>query len=363
MNSQKDINVATYNNCFTLGGKIKKKGKLIKVPVCVEDNGNGQSFVLDGGKKKELRPYYELSYDQTKQTFDTFMQRPNLTKQQLTARISLYLDNAMFGDLHIFVIDFDKFDEESTLFIAAKALADKITRSQGGGYHMFYGVNKEAATPLFDSVNLLASKRAASYISHTGAISLDGKNKVDFFCDAHRLIYEWEEWDNTVGLTDKTQELYELIKEHFELRRPMNSGKYTETGTETPHVHTAKNTRKTNDWQGENHRYILLEDLPEDLLRQQMGKRQQLVFDDLKNNYSSDCPANEWFRIGIDIYRVFGDELGGSVFLWWSKPGHSYSPQGCERTWNNICSLGSNAELRNNDWLFAINAFYSDEDF
>ena len=49
----------------------------------------------------------------------------------------------MFGNLHIFVIDFDKIDgtveTESVFFKEAKELADKVTRSQGGGYHMFYG--------------------------------------------------------------------------------------------------------------------------------------------------------------------------------------------------------------------------------
>ena len=74
---------------------------------------------------------------------------------------------------------------------------------------MFYGVNKEAATPLFDSVNLLASKSAKSYVCKTGAVTSDGKNKVDMFCDAYHFIYEWEPWDNTADLTDKTQALFE----------------------------------------------------------------------------------------------------------------------------------------------------------
>ena len=38
------------------------------------------------------------------------------------------------------------------------------------------------------------------------------------FCDARQLIYEWEPWDNSAGLTDKTQELYELIKANFSLK-------------------------------------------------------------------------------------------------------------------------------------------------
>ena len=44
-------------------------------------------------------------------------------------------------------------------------------------------------------------------------MTLDGANKVDFFCDARNFIYEWEEWNNSAGLTDKTQQLYTLIKD------------------------------------------------------------------------------------------------------------------------------------------------------
>jgi len=135
----------------------------------------------------------------------------------------------MFGNLHIFVIDFDKIDgtveTESVFFKEAKELADKVTRSQGGGYHMFYGVDKEKAEPLFDSINLLASENAASFVCKTGAVTRDGANKVDLFCDTGHFIYEWEPWDNTIGLTDKTRELYQLIKENFDLSRPMSSGK------------------------------------------------------------------------------------------------------------------------------------------
>lgn len=127
------------------------------------------------------------------------------------------------------MIDFDKIDGEidtgSSFFQVAHQLADKVTRSQGGGYHMFYGIDKTTATPLFDSINLLTADGTQSFVCKTGNITTDGKNKVDMFCDARHFIYEWEPWDNTVGLTDKTQVLYELIKENFELKRPMSGGK------------------------------------------------------------------------------------------------------------------------------------------
>ena len=40
------------------------------------------------------------------------------------------------------------------------------------------------------------------------------------FCDALHFIYEWEPWDNSAGLTDKTQELYELIGKNFCIDSP-----------------------------------------------------------------------------------------------------------------------------------------------
>ncbi|MDM8239205.1 hypothetical protein [Pseudoflavonifractor phocaeensis] len=249
-------------------------------------------------------------------------------------RVSLYLDNAKCGDLHLFVIDFDKVDgkvdTQSAFFQEAKGLADRVTRSQGGGYHMFYGVDKKAAAPLFDSINLLTAEGTESFVCKTGCVTTDGRNKVDMFCDALHFIYEWEAWDNSLELTDKTQPLYELIKAHFQLKRPMDgsSGKRQSTGRNTP----------------------LLDKVSEESLRQEMTEKQQKVFDDLKTQ-SSDCSREQWFSIGIDIFHVFGAELGGKVFRWWSAPGHSFQPQGCARTWENICSRGPKTELKNSIWM------------
>ena len=249
-------------------------------------------------------------------------------------RVSLYLDNAKCGDLHLFVIDFDKVDgkvdTQSAFFQRAKSLADRVTRSQGGGYHMFYGVDKKAAAPLFDSINLLTAEGTESFVCKTGCVTTDGRNKVDMFCDALHFIYEWEAWDNSLELTDKTQPLYELIKAHFQLKRPMDgsSGKRQSTGRNTP----------------------LLDKVSEESLRQEMTEKQQKVFDDLKTQ-SSDCSREQWFSIGIDIFHVFGAELGGKVFRWWSAPGHSFQPQGCARTWENICSRGPKTELKNSIWM------------
>ena len=289
---------------------------------------------LFGGKNGNLYKKYELSYEDANRAMQTYLHSENQGRGAESLRVSLYLDNAKCGDLHLFVIDFDKVDgkvdTQSAFFQRAKSLADRVTRSQGGGYHMFYGVDKKAAAPLFDSINLLTAEGTESFVCKTGCVTTDGRNKVDMFCDALHFIYEWEAWDNSLELTDKTQPLYELIKAHFQLKRPMDgsSGKRQSTGRNTP----------------------LLDKVSEESLRQEMTEKQQKVFDDLKTQ-SSDCSREQWFSIGIDIFHVFGAELGGKVFRWWSAPGHSFQPQGCARTWENICSRGPKTELKNSIWM------------
>lgn len=319
-----------YNNCFTLGEKCWHNGRLIKVPVFI-DHYDDTIQNLYGSKNGDKRKYYELSYEEARTEYYRFWSSENWEKSSKVLRISLWLDNAMFGNLHIFVIDFDEFDVESHFFKEAHRLADKVTRSQGGGYHMFYGVDKKRAEPFFDNINLLASENAASFVCKTGAITRDGTNKVDLFCDTGHFIYEWEPWDNTIGLTDKTQELYQLIKENFDLSRPMSSGK----------------GKRTSGKGGKS--YAMLEELSEGELLQQMSAEQREVFADLQTK-SSDCSSSQWFSIGIDIYHVFGAELGGKVFFLWSKPGHSFRPQGCSLTWSNICDRGPDTELVNGRW-------------
>lgn len=319
-----------YNNCFTLGAKCWEKGKLLKIPVYI-DHYDDTIQRLYGSKSGERCKDYELSYEEARREYYRFWSSENWETSNKDLRISLWLDNAMFGDLHIFVIDFDEFDVESYFFKEAHRLADKVTRSQGGGYHMFYGIDKQKAEPLFDCINLLTSENAASFVCKTGAVTRDGANKVDLFCDTGHFIYEWEEWDNAAGLTDKTQELYQLIKENFDLSRPMSSGK----------------GKRASGKSGKS--YAMLEELPEEELLPQMSVEQREVFADLKTK-SSDCSSSQWFSIGIDIYHVFGAELGGKVFFLWSKPGHSFQPQGCSLTWSNICNRGPDTELVNERW-------------
>lgn len=319
-----------YNNCFTLGGKSKNEnGAPVKVPVYIDRDGCPMK--LWGGKDGALHRFYEMSYEQASRTLNAYLNGSKRVKGDESLRVSLYLDNAMYGNLHIFVIDFDRFDENSAFFQSAKSLADRVTRSQGGGYHMFYGIDKNVATPLFDSINLLASGNAPSYISYAKAVTSDGANKVDFFCDARHFIYEWEEWDNTAGLTDKTQSLFELLRDNFTLKRRMEAGqRWTR--------------RKAAD-----SRAVVLDEKDELELLPRMNDAQREIFDNLKT-ISSDCTREEWFSVGLNIWHVFGDDLGGDVFHFWSEPGQSFNPQGCSVTWDNICDRGPETKLCNRQW-------------
>ena len=324
-----------YNNCFTLGAKCWEKGKLIKIPVYI-DHWDDTIQWLFGSKKVNKRKDYELSYEEARTEYSRFWSSENWETSGKDLRVSLWLDNAMFGNLHIFVIDFDKIDgtveTESAFFKAAKELADKVTRSQGGGYHMFYGVDKQKAEPLFDSINLLASENAASFVCKTGAVTRDGANKVDLFCDTGHFIYEWEEWDNAAGLTDKTQEVYQLIKENFDLSRPMSSG----------------NGKRASGKGGKS--YAMLEELSEEELLQQMSTEQREVFANLEKTKSPHWKQNRWLSVGIDIFHVFGADLGGKVFLYWSKPGKTFQPQSCANTWDYICEIAPDSELWDSHW-------------
>ena len=317
----------TYNNCFTLGSK--------KIPVYI-DHYDDTIQDLYGSKSGDKRKYYELSYEEARTEYYRFWSSENWEKSSKDLRIGLWLDNAMFGNLHIFVIDFDDFDEESHFFKEAHRLADKVTRSKSGGYHMFYGVDRKKAEPLFDSINLLTSENAAGFVCKYAAPSLDKANKVDMFCDVGHFIYEWEPWDNTIGLTDKTQELYQLINENFDLPRPMSGGK----------------GKRASGKGGKS--YAMLEELSEGELLQQMSVEQREVFADLERTKSPHWKQKAWISVGIDIFHVFGADLGGKVFLFWSKPGKTFQPQSCANTWDYICEIGPDKELYDNHWVDII---------
>ena len=338
----------TYNNCFSLGSK--------KIPVYI-DHYDDMIRNLSGSKGGKYRKYYELSYREAVIEYYRFWSSENWETSSKDLRIGLWLDNAMFSDLHIFVIDFDDFDEESHFFKEAHHLADKVTRSKSGGYHMFYGVDKEKATPLFDSINLLTSENAASFVCRTGATTQDGTNKVDLFCDTGHFIYEWEPWDNAIGLTDKTQELYQLIKENFSLEKSKSYKQSSSGNTTTQHRWaTCKSGKKVASNFDAEYQGVVIEGKTENELKSEMTDKQREIFEDLKN-ISANCNESRWTSVAYDIWFAFqnddGDKLAAQVFLWWSKRGgESYEPFQCVRKWefvNELCSNGQRT-LSNGRW-------------
>ena len=293
-----------------------------------------EAYRLSGGVNGKDSRLYALSYEDASRKANEYHSNNNDSGGD-SLRVSLYLNNAMFGDLHIFVIDFDETDENSDFFMAAYALANKVTRSKSGGYHMFYGVNKEAAHPLFDSINLLASKSAASWVNCKRAWTNDGSNRVDMFCDATQLIYEFEKWDNSIGLTDQTQPLYELIRDNFTLTRP----------------------NEYDDFSDASGGDVELEGMTKSALLERMDDTQKKIFT-LLEQISSDCDGKQWKHIGFNIRYVFPsdfmDDLGGSVWLWWSKRGgDKFNAAQCARTWAWI-SRQNNVALNIPEWKTII---------
>lgn len=334
---------AGYNNCFTLCENDKKPRY---------QDQYGVLWPLHGGVKGILKDHYRLTYRKARTELEAYKLwgEPQLGSE--TLRVSLYLANAMYGDLHIFIMDFDDHDTTTPFFKEASQAADFVTVSKSGGHHMYFGVNKEKAKPLFDSLNLLTAKAIAGleggWIDKTGCVTLDGKNKVDFFCDTRRVIYEWEEWDESRALTDKTEAVYELIKANFDLNRPKEITIDFFTDAE---------------WHD-----MILEGYTEKELRGRMTDNQRAVFDDLVENISSDVPKSEWIKVGFDIFAAFGGNddnfdcenaaLGGSVFLYWSKLApERFQPQSCANAWNYICSQGDKGKVRlhNHDWEWLLN--------
>ncbi|MCI8539089.1 MAG: hypothetical protein HFF18_10590, partial [Oscillospiraceae bacterium] len=86
----------------------------------------GYPAKLRGGKGGTLHRFYEMSYGQASRTLNAYLNGSKRVKGDESLRVSLYLDNAMRGNLHIFVIDFDRFDENSGFFQSAKSLTDKV---------------------------------------------------------------------------------------------------------------------------------------------------------------------------------------------------------------------------------------------
>ena len=357
-----------YNNFFTLIGKLK-------MPVYIDEQGNARGLSY---KVPNFHKFYHLTYEEAYQQLSEYRKKHPDT----SGRVSLWLDNAKYNDLFVFILDFDKIedengqkqpvDTEAPFFKGALQLADKVTRSQGGGYHMYYGIDKEKAEPLFDSINLLTSSGAKGFVCRAGKdTTLDGRNKVDFFCDVPHPIYEWEEWDDTKGLTDKTQKLYELIEANFSFNRPKNSARVSANNA-TRQRRSKLNSSKKKIVFGNDVEYqgIVIEGKTEDELKSKMTEEQREIFEDLKN-IPSDCNDSKWTSVAYDIWYAFqtddGEKLASQVFLWWSKRGgEKYVPFQCVRKWefvNEQCSSGERT-LSNNRWraIMGLDRIVSEEE-
>lgn len=315
-----------YSNSFVLAGLDKK---------CKYITPSGAVRQLSGNTPNK-HYWYHLSYDEAAE----YASKTDTT-------VSFWLDNARYNELHIFVVDVDPIEEngkklpidtESPAFKALERAADIVTRSKSGGYHFYFGVYKERATPLFDSIGLLTAKDKQSLVCKTGNISTDGRIKVDFFCDVGHLIRETQ-WDCSKPLTDKTECLYRILAEYFVIKRTGNSGAFT------------GELDDAEGWDGTQ-----IEGRDAAYLREHMTFEQQLCFDDLMD-IDADCDSATWKSIGFDIHCAFGggenDELAGEVWLWWSKRGkEKYSPQTCVGTWNWIVKKArtDGAQINNLLW-------------
>lgn len=85
-----------------------------------------------------------------------------------------------------------------------------------------------------------------------------------------------------------------------------------------------------------------------------MDEKQKSVFLDLMANKSPNCSRTQWYKTGINIYCVFGDELGGEVFYYWSKDYTEFDYSVMRTEWDAIVSK-ENAELREEKWIDILN--------
>lgn len=316
-----------YNNCFAIGG-------INKLPCYIR----GGSLRLLNKKTEALTSLHSRYYDDVVEDIrNNFVVEPYWIgdKEQCdTPDVGVYLKNAKYDDLFILVIDIDT-KHETEFSKRIEAAADFVTRSKNNGRHAYFGVRRDVE--LFDSINLLASSNAEGFISKTRILAADG-TQFDVFCDAPHFIYELGIWEPK-PLTDKTQVVYDLLKE-CEIKRSIEYNKRTDA----------------------NGNFITLEYRDEKELLALMTEPQKKVFEDLKT-ISPDCPQREWFSIGCDINVVFpyddnsDIDLGGSVFLWWSTPGETFQPQSCANTWETICNKDNT--LHNTKWsdLLEVNVF------
>ena len=303
-------------------GGIRKQASFIhdnKIYPLVKDeqhrNADWLPIPFDDVLTKYSRSYEEVTAEveaynaiQSKKIYD-FGQEPKL------ATVSLWLENAMCGDLFVLIID-DDTGTDTELGDCIRSNADYFTRSKSGkGSHSYFGIRKD--NELWDRLNILSG--GESYISKTGLTATDG-TKIDIFCDAPRFIYE------KIGfygkqLTDKTEVVAEILR-HFEYKRT------TENKT-----HRSGKIRKSTSY---NDYSVMSKEELEPLMD---TEQQSLTLTALEDMSSSE--QNNWYSVGCDLSIIFSDnpEVGLKVYIWWSYKDYQdkFDISQPIRTWDKIC--------------------------
>ncbi len=88
-----------YNNFFTLIGKLK-------MPVYIDEQGNARGLSY---KVPNCHKFYHLTYEEAYQQLSEYRKKHPDT----SGRVSLWLDNAKYNDLFVFILDFDKIEDEN----------------------------------------------------------------------------------------------------------------------------------------------------------------------------------------------------------------------------------------------------------
>jgi len=306
-------------------GGIKKQASFIhndKLYTLVKEeryrNADWLPIPFDDILAKYSRSYEEVAAEVTSynaiqlEKVYEFEQEPNL------ATVSLWLENAMCGDLFVLVIDDDS-GEDTELGDYIRSNADFSTRSKSGvGSHSYFGIRKD--NELWDSLNILSGSED-SYISKTGLKAADG-TKIDIFCDTPRFIYE------KIGfygkpLTDKTEVVAEILR-RFEYKRT--------TENKTHRSGKIRNSTSYGDYS------IMTKEALEPLME---TEQQQLLLDALEGISSKEHSV--WYSIGCDLSIIFADnpEVGLNVYVWWSYKDYQdkFDISQPIRSWDNICDM------------------------
>lgn len=281
---------------------------------------------------KYSRSYEEVAAEVESYNTKQYAKVYEVGQEPQTATVSLWLKNAMCGDLYVLVID-DDTGEDTELGNYIRNSADYFTRSKSGvGSHSYFGIRKD--DKLWDRLNILSG--GESYISKTGLTAQDG-TKIDVFCDSPRFIYE------RIGfygkqLTDKTEVVAEIL------------GRFTYKRTTENKTHRSGKIRKSTSYSSYS---IMTKEELEPLMGSEQQKLALTALEDMNSREHSD-----WYSVGCDLSIIFADnpEAGLQVYIWWSHKDYQdkFSISQPIRTWENICDTEDICLSSRWDELFGI---------